>query len=38
MLSLFEQRTWPPRVQAPASTARSNIRVDLGARMRGMWR
>lgn len=35
----FEARTWPPRGQARADTARTTTSptVDLGARMRSMW-
>jgi DNA helicase-2/ATP-dependent DNA helicase PcrA len=38
LLGLFESRAWPP---ATATSERANaqqIRVDVGARMRGMWR
>ncbi|WP_027134021.1 ATP-dependent helicase [Geminicoccus roseus] len=39
LLSLFEQTTWPvaaPGATAPGGAARS-VRIDVGARMRGMW-
>jgi DNA helicase-2/ATP-dependent DNA helicase PcrA len=39
LLSLFERTAWP--MAAPGSTARpvsEGVRVDVGARMRGMWR
>jgi len=38
MLGLFEQRVWPAATQAPPGKAQSGPRVDLGARMRAMWR
>ena len=39
LLELFEQAAWP-RVtpQAAAHTSSAGVRVDVGARMRGMWR
>jgi len=40
ILPLFEPRTWPAVVKGPAGKApvRGEIRVDIAARMRGMWR
>jgi len=40
ILSLFAARYWPtaPAQAEPASPARPQARVDIGARMRGMWR
>jgi len=39
ILALFEQRVWPQAAaQAEASRARPQARVDIGARLRGMWR
>src|SRR5205085_551468 len=38
LLPLFEQRTWPQAVPADKSAVQSRPRVDLGARMRAMWR
>ena len=40
ILSLFAARSWPtaPAQAEPASPARPQARVDIGARMRGMWR
>jgi DNA helicase-2/ATP-dependent DNA helicase PcrA len=38
LLSLFEQRTWPAAMARAMSAAQSRPRVDIGARMRTMWR
>jgi len=40
ILALFAARAWPTALAEaqPASAARPQARVDLGARMRGMWR
>jgi DNA helicase-2/ATP-dependent DNA helicase PcrA len=39
LLELFEQTAWPTVTpQAAAHTPRAGVRVDVGARMRGMWR
>jgi DNA helicase-2/ATP-dependent DNA helicase PcrA len=39
LLGLFEKTTWPLAVAGAASrTASQGARIDLGARMRGMWR
>jgi DNA helicase-2/ATP-dependent DNA helicase PcrA len=39
LLGLFEKTTWPLAVAGAASRAASQgARIDLGARMRGMWR
>jgi DNA helicase II / ATP-dependent DNA helicase PcrA len=39
LLGLFERTSWPPvAVGAPARTAAQGVRVNVGARMRGMWR
>jgi DNA helicase-2/ATP-dependent DNA helicase PcrA len=38
LLPLFEKRSWSPRADAGGAPARPAVRIDLGARMRGMWR
>jgi DNA helicase-2/ATP-dependent DNA helicase PcrA len=40
LLPLFEQRAWPVATVAPAAKqrARAEVKVDIAARMRGMWR
>jgi transposase len=38
LLGLFESRTWPPATAASERANALQIRVDVGARMRGMWR
>ena len=39
LLGLFEQTVWPPAVAGAATrTASQRPRIDVGARMRGMWR
>jgi DNA helicase II / ATP-dependent DNA helicase PcrA len=38
LVSLFATRAWPTVLAEPASAARPQARVDIGARMRRMWR
>jgi len=38
LLSLFERTSWPLAAAAAARTASQGPRIDIGARMRGMWR
>ncbi|MBD2745673.1 ATP-dependent helicase [Microvirga sp. BT688] len=40
LLKLFERASWPKAVPdpAPGASTTSGVRVDLGAKMRGMWR
>jgi len=39
LLDLFEKTTWPlPTVGTAARSAGQGPRIDVGARMRGMWR
>ncbi|WP_114948512.1 ATP-dependent helicase [Microvirga calopogonii] len=38
LLKLFERVSWPIAVPAPAPAASREVRVDVGAKMRGMWR
>ncbi|CAN5530335.1 ATP-dependent helicase [soil metagenome] len=38
LLHLFERTSWPQAPAASARTAADGVRVDIGARMRGMWR
>jgi putative DNA primase/helicase len=39
LLGLFERTSWPPvAVGAPARAASQHVRMNVGARMRGMWR
>jgi DNA helicase-2/ATP-dependent DNA helicase PcrA len=39
LLPLFEARFWPaPGERNAAAAAAARVRVDVGARMRGMWR
>jgi DNA helicase II / ATP-dependent DNA helicase PcrA len=39
LLGLFERTSWPPvAVGAPARAASQGVRMNVGARMRGMWR
>jgi DNA helicase-2/ATP-dependent DNA helicase PcrA len=39
LLGLFDRTSWPPAVVgAPARAASRGARVNVGARMRGMWR
>jgi DNA helicase II / ATP-dependent DNA helicase PcrA len=38
LLGLFEKTTWPHAVAGVARAASQGPRIDVGARMRGMWR
>jgi DNA helicase-2/ATP-dependent DNA helicase PcrA len=39
LLGLFERTSWPSvAVGAPARAANQGLRINVGARMRGMWR
>ncbi|WP_315830988.1 ATP-dependent helicase [Bradyrhizobium prioriisuperbiae] len=38
LLSLFERASWPAAIPPKARTSNAVPRVDIGARMRGMWR
>jgi DNA helicase-2/ATP-dependent DNA helicase PcrA len=39
LLGLFEKTSWPPVVPGAATrSASEGPRIDVGARMRGMWR
>jgi DNA helicase-2/ATP-dependent DNA helicase PcrA len=38
LLGLFETRTWPATTDREPSQSWSGDRIDLGARMRAMWR
>jgi DNA helicase-2/ATP-dependent DNA helicase PcrA len=38
LLHLFERTSWPLSVASAARAASDGVRVDIGARMRGMWR
>jgi DNA helicase-2/ATP-dependent DNA helicase PcrA len=38
LLNLFARVSWPPAVAGVASAAPQGPRIDVGARMRGMWR
>jgi len=38
LLGLFERTSWPLAAAAAARTASQGPRIDIGARMRGMWR
>jgi DNA helicase-2/ATP-dependent DNA helicase PcrA len=39
LLGLFERTAWPMAAPGPAARpASEGVRVDVGARMRGMWR
>ena len=38
LLPMFERTTWPRAAAAQASTANRAPPIDIGARMRGMWR
>jgi DNA helicase-2/ATP-dependent DNA helicase PcrA len=35
---MFERTTWPPASAASTLAASQGPRMDIGARMRGMWR
>jgi DNA helicase-2/ATP-dependent DNA helicase PcrA len=38
LVHLFERTSWPQAASGPARTAAQGPRIDVGARMRGMWR
>jgi DNA helicase-2/ATP-dependent DNA helicase PcrA len=38
LLPMFERTNWPPASVAAARAANQGPRIDIGARMRGMWR
>ncbi|TGQ66627.1 MAG: ATP-dependent helicase [Mesorhizobium sp.] len=38
ILGAFEQMSWPPVQAAQGRAPRPDVRVDIGARMRGMWK
>jgi hypothetical protein len=39
LLGLFDRTSWPPvAVGAPARVASQGVRINVSARMRGMWR
>ena len=38
LVSLFERTTWPKAQTETARTAAQGPKIDIGARMRGMWR
>jgi DNA helicase-2/ATP-dependent DNA helicase PcrA len=38
LLGLFEMASWPRATAAPVRSASPGPRIDVGARMRGMWR
>ena len=39
LLDLFDRTSWPSaEVAAPTIEARQGVRINVGARMRGMWR
>jgi DNA helicase II / ATP-dependent DNA helicase PcrA len=38
LLGLFEKSSWPLAVSGAARAASAGPRIDVGARMRGMWR
>jgi DNA helicase-2/ATP-dependent DNA helicase PcrA len=38
LLPLFERASWPPSTAVAARSASQGHRIDIGARMRGMWR
>ena len=38
LISLFERTTWPKAQTGTARTAAQGPKIDIGARMRGMWR
>jgi DNA helicase-2/ATP-dependent DNA helicase PcrA len=35
---MFERTSWPKAAAAAARAANQGPRIDIGARMRGMWR
>jgi DNA helicase-2/ATP-dependent DNA helicase PcrA len=39
LLGLFDKSNWPPAAAgAPQRTGTQGVRINVGARMRGMWR
>jgi DNA helicase-2/ATP-dependent DNA helicase PcrA len=38
LLGLFERTSWPLATSTAARAASQGVRLDVGARMRGMWR
>ena len=38
LLELFTLRAWPPMAATAPSPAAAKVRIDVGAKMRGMWR
>jgi hypothetical protein len=39
LLGLFDKTSWPPiAAGTPAQAASQGVRINIGARMRGMWR
>jgi DNA helicase-2/ATP-dependent DNA helicase PcrA len=38
LLGLFERMSWPLATATAARAASQGVRLDVGARMRGMWR
>jgi DNA helicase-2/ATP-dependent DNA helicase PcrA len=38
LLSLFERASWPAAIPPASRSSSQAPRVDIGARMRGMWR
>ena len=39
LLDLFQRANWPPvATSTPARSANQSVRINVGARMRGMWR
>jgi DNA helicase-2/ATP-dependent DNA helicase PcrA len=38
LLKHFEQRTWPGAIGGEMRSTAANVSIDVGARMRGMWR
>ncbi|RUU08899.1 hypothetical protein EOD10_26865, partial [Mesorhizobium sp. M7A.T.Ca.TU.009.01.3.2] len=38
ILAAFQQVSWPSAQAAQGRAARPEVRVDIGARMRGMWK
>jgi DNA helicase-2/ATP-dependent DNA helicase PcrA len=37
-LAYFERRSWPLAIAPQETGAQRQVRLDVGARMRGMWR
>jgi DNA helicase-2/ATP-dependent DNA helicase PcrA len=38
LLPMFERTSWPPASATAVRAANQGPRIDIGARMRGMWR